>query len=270
MISKQLLIGLSFFAAVSLQAQDSLVLEKSIPANAGMFTTDALSNLYWLNTKGEVIKYQWTDGRTFTYSNKQLGQPAWVDASNPMQVLVLYPDVQSVVLLDSRMGQINLIKLLATSDGHSYLPLAACAQPEDDFFWIYDGLAQQLIKLDERGNTVAMSEPFTSMFDFTVVKPSLYYQEQTLFLADSDRGLLIFDRYGSFVKANDITRQTLLQIDKENYYFLEDGQLHIIHRQLYGSDAVSLPVENARQVRVLAGKVFVLTPDAIEVYRIRE
>ena len=51
-----------------------------------------------------------------------------------------------------------------------------------------------------------MSEPFTSMFDFTVVKPS-HYQGTNLFLADSDRGLLIFDRYGSFVKANDITRQ---------------------------------------------------------------
>ena len=35
--------------------------------------------------------------------------------------------------------------------------------------WIYDGLAQQTHQAG-RGNTVAVSEPFTSMFDFTVVE----------------------------------------------------------------------------------------------------
>ena len=78
-----------------------------------MFTTDALSNLYWLNNRrGDQIP---VDGRTHLHLQQQTtGATRLVDASNPMQVLVLYPDVQSVVLLDSRMGQINLIKLLAT------------------------------------------------------------------------------------------------------------------------------------------------------------
>lgn len=244
---------------------DSLL--RFIPASTTFFTTDQLSNIYYINEQYEIVKYIWTEERTFTYSNKQLGKPSWVDASNPMQVLVLYPDVQTVVILDSRMGQINLLRLLSTPDGYSYLPLAACAQPEDDFFWIFDGLQQKLVKLDERGMTVAESEVFTSMFDFTVLEPKLYYQGQTLFLADTVPGILLFDRFGSFVRAMEFSSQSMLQIERDHFLFLENDSMHIVNRQLYGSVVQPLPMDDVVQIRVVSGRLFLRTANGISVFR---
>jgi hypothetical protein len=247
---------------------DSLLLQ--IPVQAIYFTTDQLSNIYYLNSKDEIIKHIFSDGRTFTYSNKQLGKPSWIDASNPMRVLVLYPDVQTVVILDSRLGQINLIRLLATADGHSYLPVAACAQPDADYIWIFDGLSQTLVKLDERGNTVAESEPFRNMFNFSITEAKMYYHDQTLFMADGAPGVLVFDRFGSFVQAMDITPSTLLQISKEHFIFMQDQQLQILSRNLYGRSTVPMPVSGVLQGRVVSGRFFVRTADAILVYQYAE
>jgi hypothetical protein len=265
---KQIILFIVFLSGLRLMAAatpDSLL--RQVPAKATFFTTDQLSNIYYINEQYEIVKYIWTEERTFTYSNKQLGKPGWIDASNPMQVLVLYPDVQTVVILDSRMGQVNLIRLLATADGHSYLPLAACAQPEDDFFWIFDGLQQKLVKLDERGMTVAESEAFTSMFDFSVLEPRLYYQGQTLFLSDPVPGILIFDRFGSFVRGMELGGDGMLQIERDHFLFLADDSLHLVNRQLYGSEVQPLPLTGVLQIRLVSGRLFLRTPNGISVFR---
>ncbi|KRP08477.1 MAG: hypothetical protein ABR95_02505 [Sphingobacteriales bacterium BACL12 MAG-120813-bin55] len=248
------------------QTIDTLLLE--LPVQSRFFTTDPLSNIYYINEKQELIKYITESGRVFTYSNKQLGAPSWIDAANPMKVLALYPDFQTVVLLDSRMGQVALFRLLATTDGNSYLPVAACAQPEDDFFWIFDQLSQRLVKLDERGNKVAQSESFLQMFDFTVNHPQLYYYNQTLFLEDPTIGLMVFDRFGSFLTVLDIQTAAYLQITREHFIYPADSNLVQLQRQLYGKNMYPLPVWPVTQARVVSDRLFLGTPDRIRVYRL--
>jgi len=249
---------------IQAQVQDSLLKEYHVTSS--FFTTDPLSNLYYINEKDELIKVMDNDGRVFTYSNKQLGRPSWIDASSPMKVLVLYPDFQTVVILDSRMGQVALFRLLTTSDGNSYLPIAMCAQPEDDFFWIFDQLSQQLIKLDERGNTVAKSESLLQLFNTNITSATLRYNNQTLFLSDPKTGLMVVDRFGSPVNTYPQIQTPYIQVNRDALMYLNKGEFISLERKGLTSYKIHLPEQNVLQAQLKAGKLYLRTKDAIRVY----
>lgn len=69
----------------SVSATDSLLY--SVDLTSSYFTTDHLQNLYYINGKNEVIKYEFNSGIEYTFSDKRLGKPTYIDASNPMQYL---------------------------------------------------------------------------------------------------------------------------------------------------------------------------------------
>jgi hypothetical protein len=237
-----------------------------IPGRFTYFTTDKLQSVYMINEKDEVIKQLNDNGRVFTYSNKQLGKPTWIDAANPMKVLVFYPDFQTIVLLDSRLAQVALFRLLSTSDGQSYLPVAACSQPEDDFFWIYDQLSQSLIKLDERAYTVARSESFLQLLNVNLTEPDLYYYNQVLYLYDVSIGLMEIDRFGNPVRTIEKLPDPYYQVTRDYIIYRGDGEVGFFDRDGIDHKSLPLPDDHALQVRWEGNLLYVRSIEGIRVY----
>lgn len=257
---------LFFCISISVSATDSLLYSVEVASN--YFTTDHLQNLYYINGKNEVIKYEFTSGIEYTYSDKRLGKPTYIDASNPMRVLVFFPDFYTVVILDNTCSAMNIINLTSTTDKNSYLPYVVCAQADENYFWIYDQLSRKLVKLDERGNKVLESEAFDALFSDVVLPSQLIYYNQSVYLIDKNYRVLLFDLYGTF--HNEIRTQTIgyIQVIKNNFVFLQDNEMQIIDNTLLSRKSYSLPLPDVVQVRIHPNRLFLRTASQIAVYSV--
>lgn len=262
MKAKILIAFILISSAVS--ATDSLLFSVNMPCS--FFTTDHLQNMYYITPANEVVKYEFSTGRTFTYSDKRLGKPTYIDAANPMKVLVFYSDFYTLVILDNKCAAISVLNLTLTTDRNSYLPFVVCAEAESDNYWIYDQLSRRLIKLDERGSKILESEAFDALFNDAVLPAQLIYDNQTIYLIDKNYRILLFDLYGTFIQEIITQSSGWLQIVNKKFVFTLNDNLVIVDNTLLDRNSYPLPLSDVLQVRIHPNKIFVRTANQIAVY----
>ena len=142
------------------QAPDSLHFQRSIPALATFVTSDNLSNTYLISPENAIVKYDTVGRRVGSYTNNRLGQAAFLDASNPLKILVWYPDFQTVVLLDrtlSEMGRLSFSSIGLYS-------VRCAAMSSDGNIWAFDDAISKAVKLSLDGSVLLESPPLNIYF----------------------------------------------------------------------------------------------------------
>ena len=213
------------------------------------------------------MKYNVNTPDSLIYSNKNLGTPTYIDAANPMKILVFYPDFNSFVLLDNKLAELNVIRLNGREK--NYLPAAICREEESDNIWLYDELSRKLIRLDEKGNATAQSEAFDAMFEEPVVPFQLIFHDQSLYLMDTAGKILVFDQFANFYTAFDFSVTGFVQITDKKYIFIKDNKLFINDADLYANAVYDLPEKNVLQVNLQKDVLFLRTVDGVMAFRHR-
>jgi len=262
-LRNNLLIGFLFFS-ITAHAADSLVMQLDV--RTSFFTTDHYLNLYFVNEKNEIVKYNFITKDSVTYSNKQLGTPTYIDAGNPLKVLVLYPDFNSIVVLDNKMAEIALFRFNASGTGNFYKPLAACRETDGDLMWIYDELTQKMIGLNEQGEKLYESESFDMLFTDPVLPVQLLFGEQKLYLVNSDKQVYIFDRFANFDSRLDPHEKMLQQVVRTKLIFLKDNEISFLDFADYTPVYQALPVDTLLQANIQGAYLFIRTSEAILIY----
>ncbi|MBK6993690.1 MAG: hypothetical protein IPH31_01715 [Lewinellaceae bacterium] len=126
--------------SLSIKAQDTCVFLFTIPQNAHFATADHLANTYLLHGF-EVEKYDSTGRFVSRYSNNRLGVPAFLDASNPLKILVWYADFQTAVFLDRNMTELGRLNVAEAG----LAMRSSIAMASDANLWAYD-MASYLAK----------------------------------------------------------------------------------------------------------------------------
>src|ERR1700754_3885044 len=76
-------------------------LQKAIPADHARFmTTDELGNVYLVRQDNGLIRYNNNGDSTGNFRSIQNGDLEWIDATNPLRILLYYPAFSKVILLD--------------------------------------------------------------------------------------------------------------------------------------------------------------------------
>ena len=82
------------FSTASAQTKDSSYLwSYTLPSEIVFVTSDALQQIYVATEDGYILKFDKDGQLLFEYSNKRLGKVGVLDASNPFNVLVYYPEL---------------------------------------------------------------------------------------------------------------------------------------------------------------------------------
>ncbi|MBL0031905.1 MAG: hypothetical protein IPP27_06880 [Bacteroidetes bacterium] len=77
------------------------------------------------------------------FSRNNLGSIRSIDASNPMKILMFYPDFAQLVVLNNKLAEQSSINLRASEINQ---PIVACGS-ENGGYWIYDNDDDQLKSL---------------------------------------------------------------------------------------------------------------------------
>lgn len=260
------LITILWFSLASIQAQSdtSYTLIRSIPCAAKFFTTDKLQQTYLINAKNEVVKYNTSGTPIFRYNNNTLGRLHVVDATNPFNVLLYYPDYQTVITLDrtlNKTGEINLFDL-------DIINVQAIASSNDNNVWVYDDVSFKLKKINQNGQVLAESNDLSLLLGSAPQPAQIKARENWVYVNDPDMGILIFDAFAQYHKTLPFKNANYFQLIGDQLLYEQEGKLLNFNLKSLLTNPILLPtaLKAADQFSFQKNHFYVLKEKQLDVY----
>jgi len=210
----------------------------SFSTQSVFFTVDRLQQLYEIDSSGILTKYAPEGNVQFTYSNQSLGDLALTDATDPFNVLLYYPEYQSVILLDrtlSPTAELNLLSL-------GLIDVQLMAMSNDQHIWMYDQATFKLYKIDPRGKINLESGDLSLMLAHPPLARQLIVQNNFVYLFAPEQGLFQFDSFGQYLRTIDLKPAGKVQlIDQKIFYLSNPQQLRIYDFVSFRESSLDLP-----------------------------
>jgi hypothetical protein len=217
------LILLCFYAQAAF-AQDQTP-NWSLEIDLKTLVTDKLRQVYVVDKDNRLQKLG-PDGQfQFDFSNRYLGNLQNVDATDPFNVLLFYPDYQTLVILDRTLNMSADIRL--DQETHPLPTLAAMGR--DNFIWLYDAVLFRLRKMDVKRQIKAESLDLNQHFTRPINPSHLVVNETHAYLLEPREGILVFDLFGQFQKIIPLKNLEDLQTWDQYLLYRQAGQYFLLH-----------------------------------------
>ena len=268
--AKFLAVNLCLVLSVYVHGQsDSLtpipLLEKTIPVQCSDFFIDEVNDLYIISDRNELQKTDTLGQVLFLYGNDRLGPIGHVDVSNPLQVLVYYPDYSTVILLDRTLTPTNSINL--TDLG--FYEVDAIGISNDNLIWLYDVISSRLIKIDQTGEVTTSSDDMSLLMKESFHPHLLLEYRSKVYLADEKAGIFVFDFQGRLLDQYKLQNIFNFQVVEEQIIYIEGSAVKVRGAdKLVGDRVIAFfPKGNTGKVIHHGGRYYAHMPDGIAVYR---
>jgi len=241
------------------------VLLIALNVQGSFITSDYLQNAYVITKENSLVKYDSTGRKLFTYNATRRGSLQFVDATNPLKLILSYPDYGNIVMLDntlSEVGTINL-KLIGILNYKT-----VCFSSRDNNFWVYDEDDYKLKKVDRNGNIILESTDMLLQLGEMIHPVYMQEQNQYLFVSDTAKGLLVFDLYGVYYETLPFKKVMKFQVINDQIYFLQGDHLHAYQMKSLNEKNIVLPENrNTADVRLENNRLYILSSDSLMIYR---
>lgn len=247
---------------------DSFRLLYTLPLEAQWFTVDKLQQVYLITGQNEVVKYR-PDGREqFRYNNNTRGELAYIDATDPFNLLLFYPELQGIATLDRTMNETGWLLLFSAQ----IINATAVALAPDNNIWVYDQAAFQLRKIGRDGAQLTTTDNLSAQLGRPPFARQAIARENMVYLYDPGQGVFIFDNFGQFHQLLDLSGFTQLQVLDGNLLLFQPGAALAYNLERFQSAALRLPDTGgqARQAYWQARRLYLLNEKGmVEVYERR-
>jgi len=232
---------------------------------ADFITLDKLGNLYLCD--GSILyKYSQTGNLLFTYSAFSKGKISGFDVSNPLKIVVFSKDFMQIAFLDQKLTPLQTISSL--SDLNLYAPACVCSS-YDNGFWIYDEILNQLFRIDANRRMSNKSQILGQIWDKKGLPVGIKETESGfLIVNDAANGLLIFDRFATYLKTIPVFANRLF-FSGDMVLYTEENTFKAFNISNLYENTYPLPQSDALQVCIENKKLFLLTKDnKVQIYSI--
>jgi len=212
------------------ESSDSSVALYTIPLSSKSFATDKLNQLYLITEQNEIIKYDSKGKEVFRYNNNFLENLSHVDATDPFNLLLYYPDYLSVITLDRTMNKTG--------------------------------------EFDRSGDVLRQSVDLNLQLNYPPKPIFLIEKENSIYVNDPAYGILIFNVFGEYESMIELKGINTFQIFDNRLLYKKGQEVFSYHLQTFDQRAIKLPVElkDSDEILIQKNRLFVRKTDRIEVY----
>lgn len=235
----------------------------SIPFTRGpFFTTDKLGNAFVILGR-QLLEFDMNGKPLANFSKANYGDLQSIDASNPLKIVLFYPDFAQLVILNNKLAEQATINLRASGIDQ---PLVACGS-ENGGFWIYDNSDDQLKKLDLNLQIVYQSGNVTQATG-SKIQPRFIIEEQGfVYISDPQIGILVFDQFGTYYKSLPFKGLRQFQVVDKNILYIRDNKLIRYDTKTISEQEILLPVhDSVIHSRIEQQQLYLLTSDSLSFY----
>jgi hypothetical protein len=250
------------------QTDTSFNLVKTIRGDIVSFTVDNLDNIYILNSRNQLKKYDINGDSVAIYNDvKKFGQVTFIDASNPLKVLLYYKDFSTVVMLDRFLNIRNTIDLRK----QNIFQAKAIGQSYDNKVWVYDELENKLKKIDEDGKLMQETADFRLLLGQAPSPLKIFDENRYVYLYDSLQGVYVFDYYGALKNNIMILRWNNFKVVGKYIFGSRGDTLYRYEIKTFQYDDWKMPEQifRSKGFNFSASRLYAFKNDEIEIYTIR-
>lgn len=249
------------FVLLSFQTDDYTLL-KSIAFSNAVFTTDKLGNAYVI-AENQLLQFEPSGKPKANYSETNLGALRSVDASNPMKLLLFYPDFAQINVLNTKLSLQSVVKLRPLGIGQ---PLLIC-NSDNEGYWVFDSEDFQLKKIDLSLKVKFESGNITQSVGYNILPNFLAEANNFVYLNNPATGILVFDLYGTYYKTIPILNLTSFQIINEELLYQSQNKLISFHMKKLEEKEILLPSHDSLvSARIESKELFLLTTASLNFY----
>lgn len=241
----------------------ALSLVESISTNSDFFTVDPLGNLYWTNREG-LTKYEPATKTFRHYSNPRFGQIHFVDASDPLNVLVYHRDFMHIVWLDR-----NLAEKEAPHSAAGILPGfpgAVCSSAIGGF-WVFVPQEMRLQQYNQGFRLQAQSLPFFETLPAFGEPACITEADGRLYASDPNTGIAVFDSFGNFLFIIAKKGIESFKVHGNLLIWFTEKELIIFDFVLQEETVFLLPETKIRSGQARGSNLWVQTGNEIRIYQ---
>lgn len=245
---------------------DPYQLLKRITVDAKVMSTDNLQNLYVITGDGNVIKYDDEGTEVAQFNEFSLGVPTHLDATDPFQILVFYPDFMTIVTLSTALNKMGSYELFDLDINFANNLCFA----NDGNIWIYDGSTLELKKYSRQGEVLKSSQSLSFEFDQEVNPNFLLQRSNTLFLNDSLLGVLVFDMYGQYRELIPLKGLSNFQVVDNRLIYPKGKSLLAVDLAVFSVEKIRLPAtvnEKTDLIQLEKSRLFVAGASELLIYK---
>ncbi len=247
------------------QTENLFSLEKVIIGDIAAFTVDNLGNIYLLSSTNQVKKLNAQGDSVAVYNNvKKFGQASLIDVSNPLKILLYYPDFATIVVLDRLLNARNTIELRKSG----ILQVRAIGQSYDNKVWVYDEVDNKLKKIDEDGKLSMETPDFRQLFDQAPSPQKIFDQDQYVYLYDTAQGIFVFDYYGTLKNRIPVPGWHNLKVTGKYIFGSSASQLfrYDLNTSRINEWALPAALNDSKAFNFSNSRLFALKKDRLEIY----
>jgi hypothetical protein len=179
--------------------------------------SDAYENQYFI--EGNIL-FKKKQGELWQYKNLSLGKITHVDFQNPLKIILLYENFNTIIMLDNQLNEIQKINF---SENNIPTIVTATGIASQNRLWIYNSLSQQIGLFDYLKNTFqSITLPF---------KGNLKYYESDFNhfqWIDENLNWLACDVFGKVTVLGKVPDFDQFQtITNQTFLFSKDGKLYL-------------------------------------------
>jgi hypothetical protein len=136
-------------------------------------------------------------------------------------------------------------------------------------FWFFDERELALIRVDEQLRPLANSGRLDQLLGFAPHPTYMVELDSWLYVCDPERGVLVFDLFGTFSRTLPIVGSTRIEVREGGIFHVKDGVLMRYDLRDMETVPIAWPasVKDHRVIdaRVEQGRLFMLTPEGVVV-----
>lgn len=252
-----------FFILTGFTFQDSgFNLVISVPTTSSFLTTDNLGNAYLIH--GTILEKYGADGNLLkNFSNKNLGGLTFVDAGDPLKILLFYRAFQQIIFLDNMLVPYSdPISLNALGYNRASL---VCSS-HNNGFWIYDQQNSELVRFDQSLQKTQQTGNIPQLCGSEINPTFITEQNGQLFLNDSTKGILVFDIYGTYNKTIPLKGLNHLQTNNDELIYFKGNKLKSYNMKTLKEHDRSLPASDVLDAHTEKEKLYLLKQKSLDIY----
>lgn len=195
----------SIGAPVVSQSDSAFLISKGV----SFYKIDRLGNIYFVDTKNCLNKFEPSIKRYTKYADLKNGEISSIDISNPLRIVVFFQSQSIVKFLDINLTEINSFQI---RNNYSEGWISLVSSSNNNGLWMYDNVNRKIIKTGEKLNTLFSTGDLYLIISKKINPSILFEKSDELFLCDFEKGIFVFDMFGGYKKTIPFTEEKLNSI----------------------------------------------------------
>jgi len=248
---------------LSFKDNTDFTLIKSIKGPVDFINVDNLGNLYIVNDN-KLIKLDNNGNVLYNYESPIDGDITLADVTNSMKILLFYKDFARIKYLDNTLSVKG--NYIALQDLSLDLCSMACSSYQNSV-WIFDPISYQLYRINEYLQITQSSGNIIQLTGHTINPTFMAEYDNALYVSDKDKGIIIFDLYGGYIK-------TLPFKNINNFQFYDNKLIYNCGDTLKSLDLkqnnfsqIVLADKQCLSVKVGLKRLFVMNKEGVNIYQ---